>query len=100
MCTTMRTNEKIPTYDETYDSLSKLSEIVNRALRDMGKIQGKNALGSEEELRYLVLDVSKNLVQALPSYQLERDDLEDADSKLSNVLRRAAEEEEARKEVA
>lgn len=75
-----------PTTTETYDSLSKISDIVNRALRDMGKIEGKNALGSEEELRVLVLDVSKKICENLPAHQFENEKIEDAEAKLSHVL--------------
>lgn len=86
----MATNEKIPTATETYDSLSKISDIVNRALRDMGKIEGQNRLGSEEELRYLVLDVSKKIIEQLPALQLERDDIEDEDSQYCHLLAKLA----------
>jgi hypothetical protein len=89
----MRINETFPTYAETYDSLSKISDIVNRALLDLGKIEGKNALGSEEELRYLVLDISKKIVQNLPSYQFDRGDIDHAESMLSTTLNRASDEE-------
>jgi len=87
--------EKNVTYDETYTSLMKTIEIASRALRDLGKTQGKNALGSEKELRYLVLDVSKKIVQSLPSYQLERDDIDHAEAVLSTTLNRASDEEVA-----
>ena len=82
----MRNNEKIPTSAETYDSLMKISDVVNRALRDMGKIEGKNAFGSEEELRCLVLNTSKKLLENLPALQLENDQIEDMDSKYTHLL--------------
>jgi len=64
----------------------KISEIVNRALRDMGKIEGKNREGSEEELRKLVLDVSKKIAEQLPIYQLENDELDHAEAILTHAL--------------
>jgi hypothetical protein len=86
----MATVEKTPTASQMYDSLSRISDIVNRALRDMGKIEGKNALGSEEDLRYLVLDVSKKIIEQLPALQLERDDIEDEDSRYCHLLAKLA----------
>lgn len=82
----MQTNENIPTATQMYDSLSRISDIVNRALRDMGKIEGKNAFGSEEELRSLVLNTSKKLLENLPAHQLENDQIEDMDSKYTHLL--------------
>jgi len=82
----MRRNECTPTASQTYDSLMKISEIVNRALRDMGKIEGKNREGSEEELRKLVLDVSKKIAEQLPIYQLENDELDHAEAILTHAL--------------
>ena len=82
----MRENECIPTTSQTYDSLMKISEIVNRALRDMGKIEGKNREGSEEELRTLILDVSKKITENLPICQLENDELDHAEAVLTHTL--------------
>lgn len=61
-------------------------EIASRGLRDLGKIQGENALGSEEELRVLVLDVSKKLLENLPVHQFENDEIEHEDSRYSHLL--------------
>ena len=82
----MRQNERIPTASQTYDSLMKISQIVNRALRDMGKIEGKNREGAEEELRMLVLDASKKIAENLPIYQLENDELDHAEAILTRAL--------------
>lgn len=84
--TVMRQNEKIPTASETYDSLMKLSETVNRALRTLGKIEGENALGSEEELRNFILSTSRKICEHLPIHQLENEELEHAESVLSHRL--------------
>ena len=82
----MRQNERIPTASQTYDSLMKISQIVNSALRNMGKIEGKNLEGSEEELRTLILDVSKKITERLPIYQLENDELDHAEAVLTHAL--------------
>lgn len=82
----MQANENTPTATQMYDSLSRISDIVNRALRDMGKIEGKNAFGSEEELRGLVLNTSKKLLENLPVLQLENDQIEDMDSRYTHLL--------------
>ena len=74
------------TYDGTYTSLMRIVEIASRGLRDLGKIQGKNALGSEEELRVLVLDVSKKVLESLPVHQFENDDIEREDSRYTHLL--------------
>jgi hypothetical protein len=74
------------TYDETYTYLMRIVEIASRGLRDLGKIQGKNALGSEEELRQLVLNVSKKVLENLPVLQLENDDIEQEDSRYCHLL--------------
>ena len=79
-----------PTYDETYNDLFRLTGIIHTALYDLGKIRGRNDLQSEKDLRYLVLDVSKKIVQALPSEQSEDDRITDAAAKLSTVLNRIA----------
>jgi hypothetical protein len=74
------------TYDETYTDLMRIVEIASSGLRDLGKIQGKNALGSEEELRRLVIGVSKKLLENLPVRQFENDEIENIDSKYSHLL--------------
>jgi len=74
------------TYDETYTDLMRIVEIASRGLRDLGKIQGKNALGSEEELRVLVLGVSKKLLENLPVHQFENDEIEHEDSRYCHLL--------------
>ncbi len=82
----MRQNECIPTTAQTYDNLMKISQILNGAIRDMGKIEGKNLEGSEEELRKLVLNVSKKIAENLPIYQLENDELDHASAVLTHAL--------------
>lgn len=82
----MRQDERIPTYEETYNSLMKLSQIVGSALMSLGKIAGKNELGSEEELRSLVLNASKKLLEQLPIHQLESNLVESMDSKYGHLL--------------
>jgi hypothetical protein len=82
----MRINEKTPTYSETYDSLEKIVEIAHSAIRQMGNIEGRNISGSEEELRYLVIDVSKKIVQNLPVHMLENDEIEHEESVFTSSL--------------
>lgn len=84
----MRKGEASPTATETYTSLMKICEISQRGIRDLGKIEGKNALGSEEELRRLVLDVSKKIIETLPTYQFEREDIDHAEAVLCTLLNR------------
>ena len=84
--TEMRMDEHIPTAAETYDSLLRISETVNRALRSLGKIEGKNGLGSEDEIRDLILSTSRKICEQLPIHQLENDSLEDAEAALSHRL--------------
>lgn len=82
----MAKNEKNPTATETYDNLYRISVIVNRALRDMGKIEGKNQEGSEGELRALILDVSKKIAENLPIGQLESEELDHASAVLTHAI--------------
>ena len=74
------------TYDETYESLMRIVKTASDSMFELGKIRGKNALGSEEELRVLVLNTSKKILESLPVHQFENDDIEDVDSKYSHVL--------------
>lgn len=78
------------TATEMYDSLSKISDIVNRALRDMGRIEGKDQ--SSEALNHLALDISKKIVQALPTEILENDELTDISSKFTTTMNRMVSE--------
>lgn len=88
----MRTNEKAPTYAETYNSLVKIAQMAQYALHELGKIEGRNNFGSEEEIRYLVIDTSMKIIQNLPVHQLERDDIDNQDSVFCSILNRAADE--------
>jgi hypothetical protein len=75
-----------PTYSETYNSLAKISAICARGIRASGKIEGQNCLGSEEELRQLVLALSKDILNAMPCLQLENDEIEEMDSRYGSLL--------------
>ena len=88
----MRNGEKIVTAAETYDSLMRIMDLAGRALRELGRIEGKSGLDEHEALRALVLDVSKNIANELPAFQMERDDIDHAETVYSNRVRRASEE--------
>jgi len=90
----MRKNEYIPTGSETYTSLTRVIETAQRGLRELGRIEGRNDLKSTEDLRYLVLDISKKIVESTPAFQLCRDDIDDAESHLCSVLNKASIEKE------
>ena len=77
-----------PTAAETYDSLMEVGRAVQRGLRDLGKIEGKNDLTSDEELRQLVLSTSKAILDHLPCLQLECDAIEHEDSRYGAILAR------------
>ena len=77
-----------PTAAETYDSLMKVGRAVQRGLRDLGKIEGKNDLTSDEDLRQLVLSTSKAILNRLPCLQLQNDAIEEADSRYGAILMR------------
>lgn len=77
-----------PTFSETYDSLIEVGRAVQRGLRDLGKIEGKNDLTSDEELRQLVLSTSKGVLDHLPCLQLECDAIEHEDSRYGAILAR------------
>ena len=77
-----------PTFSETYDSLIEVGRAVQRGLRDLGKIEGKNDLTSDEELRQLVLSTSKAILDRLPCLQLECDAIEHEDSRYGAILAR------------
>lgn len=74
------------TYDETYESLMRIMKTTTDGMFELGKIQGKNAFGSEEELRVLVIGVSKKLLESLPAHQFDDDDVEHLESCLSHKL--------------
>ena len=63
------------TYDETYESLMRITKTVTDGMFELGKIRGKNAFGSEEELKVLVIDISKKLLESLPAHQFEDDEI-------------------------
>lgn len=75
-----------PTFSETYDSLIEVGRAVQRGLRDLGKIEGRNDLTSDEDLRQLVLSTSKAILDRLPCLQLENDAIEQIDSKYGAIL--------------
>ncbi len=77
-----------PTFSETYDSLMEVGRAVQRGLRDLGKIEGKNDLTSDEELRQLVLSTSKAILNRLPCLQLQNDAIEESDSRYGAILTR------------
>lgn len=77
-----------PTAAETYDSLIEIGRAVQRGLRDLGKIEGKNDLTSDEDLRQLVLSTSKGVLDHLPCLQLQNDAIEEADSRYGAILMR------------
>jgi hypothetical protein len=86
---------RAPTVDETYDSLLAVCNTAQRGLYKLGKIRGRNDLQSDEELRQLVLDVSKDLLERLPCLQFEEDAIEEMDSKYGYILTKQAMEREA-----
>ena len=77
-----------PTAAETYDSLMEVGRAVQRGLRDLGKIEGKNDLTSDEDLRQLVLSTSEAILNHLPCLQLECDAIEHEDSRYGAILAR------------
>ncbi len=77
-----------PTAAETYDFLIEIGRAVQRGLRDLGKIEGKNDLTSDEDLRQLVLSTSKAILDRLPCLQLECDAIEHEDSRYGAILAR------------
>ena len=77
-----------PTFSETYDSLIEIGRAVQRGLRDLGKIEGRNCEGSDEDLRQLVLSTSKAILNHLPCLQLECDAIEHEDSRYGAILTR------------
>ena len=74
------------TYSETYTDLMRIVEIASNWLRALGKIEGKNESGSEEELRKLVLDISKKIVENVPALRLEDDDIDHAEAVMTHTL--------------
>lgn len=77
-----------PTFSKTYDSLIEVGRAVQRGLRDLGKIEGRNCEGSDEDLRQLVLSTSKAILNHLPCLQLQNDAIEEADSRYGAILMR------------
>ena len=88
----MRNGEKIVTAAETYDSLMKIMDLAGRALRELGRIEGKSGFEEYEALRELALDVSKNIANELPAFLLEREDIDHAEAVYSATVCRASEE--------
>ncbi|MDD4579585.1 MAG: hypothetical protein PHF80_02810 [Methanothrix sp.] len=77
-----------PTFSETYDSLMEVGRAVQRGLHDLGKIEGRNCEGSDEELKQLVLSTSKAILNHLPCLQLECDAIEHEDGRYCTILTR------------
>lgn len=75
-----------PTTTETLDSLMKICEISQMAIREVGKIEGKNELGSEQALIEIIVRRSKAILQAMPYLQFEDDEIEELDSKMCHRL--------------
>ena len=76
----------IPTTTETLESLMKICEISQMAIREIGKIEGKNEIGSEAALVEVIVRGSKAILQAMPYLQFEDDMIESLDSKLCHRL--------------
>lgn len=79
-----------PTFDETYDDLVAVCKAAQSGLYECGRLRGRNDLQSNEELRQLVLNVSKAILDRLPCLQFENDAIEEMDSKYSHVLTQMA----------
>lgn len=75
-----------PTTSETITALMKVCEESQKAIREVGEIEGKNALGSEEALMEVIVRRSKAILQAMPYLQLGDDGLEDLDSEICHRL--------------
>jgi hypothetical protein len=75
-----------PTTTETLDSLMKICEISQKAIREIGQIEGKNELGSEQALLEIIVRRSKAILQAMPYLQFEDDEIEELDSKMCHRL--------------
>jgi len=80
-----------PTFSETYDALVGICNAAQKGLYELGRIRGKNDPQSEEELRQLVLEVSKGILSKLPCLQLDDDAIEEMNSKYSHLLTELAE---------
>lgn len=76
----------IPTTTETLDAMMKICEISQMAIREIGKIEGKNEIGSEAALVEVIVRGSKAILQAMPYLQFEDDEIESLDSKLCHRL--------------
>jgi hypothetical protein len=76
----------IPTTTETLDAMMKICEISQMAIREIGKIEGKNEIGSEAALVEVIVRGSKAILQAMPYLQFEDDMIESLDSKLCHRL--------------
>lgn len=74
------------TYDETYESLMRIMKTATDGMFELGKIRGKNALGSEEALRVLVIDLSKKMLENLPAHQFDDEEVEHLENCLSHKL--------------
>ncbi|MCK9597550.1 MAG: hypothetical protein M0R06_00840 [Sphaerochaeta sp.] len=83
-----------PTASETVTALMKVCEESQRALREIGRIEGRNATGSEKELLEVIVRRSKAILQAMPYLQLNDDVLEGLDSKICHRLNKIEEEDE------
>ncbi|MDI9399816.1 MAG: hypothetical protein QM433_09770, partial [Euryarchaeota archaeon] len=64
----------------------KICEISQKAIREIGQIEGKNELGSEQALIEIIVRRSKAILQAMPYLQFEDDEIEELDSKMCHRL--------------
>lgn len=83
---------RTPTTSETLDALMKICEQSQMAIREIGKIEGKNELGSEEALVEVIVRRSKAILQSMTYLQFEDDEIESLDSKLCHRLNQIEEE--------
>jgi len=60
--------------------------VAQRGLYGLGVLRGENQEGTDEELKLLVLNVPKAILEALPCLQFEHDGIEEADSLYGHIL--------------
>jgi len=82
----------IPTATRTLAAMMEISQISLMTAREIGKIEGKNVIGSEAALVEVIARGSKAILQAMPYLQFEDDELEDLDSKLCHRLNQIEED--------
>ena len=72
----------IPTATSTLSAMMEISQISLMTAREIGKIEGKNVIGSEAALVEVIVRGSKAILQAMPYLQFEDDELEDEELEL------------------